>query len=160
MLGGEKRADVARLLNHPAARAAAPAEAAPEPTVEEAAEAAAEREREKEARAAEEAAYERERAEALAAAKLASEASRAVEESSGRVRLALHFQPPRLSRAELPRIPRHFSGESRLGQADGSALVSAFAEPSGRGMHAFVGACEGDTRVAAKMFEALAALCR
>ena len=83
-----------------------------------------------------------------------------VEEGSGRGapgRAGNHVRACRLGRAEVPRVPRHFSGASRLGQGDGKAFMNAFADPE-RGLRSLIVACEGDTRVAETLFQALCAL--
>jgi kinesin family protein 2/24 len=90
----------------------------------------------------------------LERAKLALQAAA---EEALRVEVALTFEPPPLGRAEVPRVPRHFSGASRLGQGDGKAFVNAYADPD-RGLRLLIGACDGDTRVAEAMHDALVAL--
>ncbi|EOD12224.1 hypothetical protein EMIHUDRAFT_247573 [Emiliania huxleyi CCMP1516] len=73
------------------------------------------------------------------------------------VELEITFEPAAFGRAEVPRVPRHFSGASRLGQGDGKAFMNAFADPE-RGLRSLIVACEGDTRVAETLFQALCAL--
>lgn len=73
------------------------------------------------------------------------------------VELEITFEPAAFGRAEVPRVPRHFSGASRLGQGDGKAFMNAFADPE-RGLRSLIVACEGDTRVAETLFQALCSL--
>lgn len=87
-------------------------------------------------------------------AKMALEAAA---EKALRVEVILTFEPPPLGRAQVPRVPRHFSGASRLGQGDGKAFVNAYGDPD-RGLRLLIGACEGDTRVAGAMHSALSSL--
>jgi hypothetical protein len=52
-----------------------------------------------------------------------------------------------------PQVPRIFSGESRLGEVwNGSNLVEKYAEA---GPGRFIAACNGDERIANKMYSAL-----
>eukprot|EP00967_Tisochrysis_lutea_P019386 scaffold21986_cov30-Tisochrysis_lutea.AAC.3 len=81
----------------------------------------------------------------------------AAAEKALRVEVILTFEPPPLGRAQVPRVPRHFSGASRLGQGDGKAFVNAYGDPD-RGLRLLIGACEGDTRVAGAMHSALSSL--
>jgi len=80
----------------------------------------------------------------------------AAEQAAFALALILEFEPEALAQiADVPRVPRHFSGESRLGDGDGGALVSAYADET-TGHHRLVADCGGDARVAQWLFRDLA----
>jgi kinesin family protein 2/24 len=74
--------------------------------------------------------------------------------AADQVELSLRFAPPAFCRAAPPRVPRTFSGMSRLDVGKGADLLSAFAEPA-RGLKKWTEACDGDGALAAALYSEL-----
>ena len=71
--------------------------------------------------------------------------------------LILHFSAGVRPRAAPPRVPRAFTGNSRLGLGKGSDLLSAFADAS-KGLRNWTEVCDGHAEMASAMYSQLRAM--
>lgn len=84
----------------------------------------------------------------------AADAAESGGDAAEQVELSLRFAPPAPCRAAPPRVPRTFSGMSRMDVGKGADLLSAFADPA-QGLKKWTEACDGDGALAAALYSEL-----